>query len=140
MGLIALFSNPPQGPQRFFQKQKRHNVPYEETPLSTLCEAVQQVGWHSGDTIAELGCGVGRTSFWMALHLRAHVHAIKCQPAFIRRASWIAKLMRIRRVHFRCADLRLTDLSTCSGAYFSCTGFPTELLQRITPSFLTVGY
>lgn len=138
LGLCALFSNPYRRTRRFFQKQKRHAVPYGETPLTTLCEAIQQAGWHTGDTLAELGCGVGKTSFWLALHLRAHVHAIDCQPAFIRRASWIAKLLRIRRVHFRCADLRLTDLSTCSGAYFYCTGFPTELLQRITPTLLTL--
>jgi hypothetical protein len=138
LGLLSLFSNPYRRTRRFFQKQMRHPVPYGETPLSTLCEAVQEAGWHSGDTIAELGCGTGRTSFWMAVHLRAHVHAIDCQPAFIRRSSWIAKLLRIRRVHFRCADLRLTDLSTCSGAYFYCTGFPQELLQRMTPTLLTL--
>jgi hypothetical protein len=138
LGLVGLFSNPYRRTRRFFQRQKRHSVPYGETPLSTLCEAAQQAGWHSGDTIAELGCGVGRTAFWLAVHLRTHVHAIDCQPAFIRRAARIAKLMGIRRVHFRCADLRLTDLSSCSGAYFYCTGFPTELLQRTIPTLLTL--
>ena len=135
---ISLFDNPYRRTRRYFERQKRIPVPYGETPLNTLCEAAQQAGWHSGETIAELGCGMGRTSFWMAVHLRAHVVAIDCQAKLIKRAQWIAMLLRIRRVHFRCGDLRLTDLSACSAAYFYSTGFPDALLKRIMPTLLTL--
>ncbi len=138
LGLIALFDNPYRRTRKFFYRQRRHSVPYGETPLNTLCEAIRRAGWHSGQTIAELGCGTGRTSFWLAIHLRAHVHAIDCQQALTRRAGRIAWLLRIKRIHFRCADLRLTDLSGCSAAYFYCSGFPDDLLRRITQTLMTL--
>ncbi|MFZ4100223.1 MAG: class I SAM-dependent methyltransferase [Chlamydiia bacterium] len=136
--MVNGLDNPYRRTRRYFERQKRLPVPYGETPLKTLCEAIQQAGWHRGETIAELGCGVGRTSFWLAMHLRAHVLAIDCQSKFVKRAQWIGWLLRIRRVSFRCGDLRLTDLSSCSAAYFYSTAFPDALLRRITPTLLTL--
>lgn len=131
--LEYLFRSPFQISKRFLRKQGAENVyRYGETPLTSLDRICQEVGVEKGDVVYELGCGRGRTCFWLKGYLGVkRVVGIDCISEFIRSAQRVQERLGEKEIDFRCEDFVETDLSDATVVYFYGTGFETPVLKRL---------
>jgi SAM-dependent methyltransferase len=95
---------------------------YGETPLTTFDKIARECQLLSSDTVIELGCGTGRTSFWLATFVKCQVKAIDYVPQFIQNASRIKRLFPLSNLHFLCEDFMDSRLAqaTCIYLYGTC--------------------
>src|SRR5262245_46123073 len=80
--------NPYRVCSRFFRSRGEED-PYTfgETPLTTLEEIAHRCQISNRDTVLELGCGRGRTCFWLARFVGCRAIGIDIVPTFIERAQ-----------------------------------------------------
>lgn len=109
-------SNPYVFSRRYLESQGESEVyAYGETPLSSLQKIVELCELSENDRIFELGCGRGRTCFWLALILRAKkVVGIDFVPEFIEKANAVNN---VENLTFLCEDFLLSDLSQATVVY-----------------------
>jgi SAM-dependent methyltransferase len=120
---MYLFDNPFSISKRFLRKRGESDIyAYGETPLTTLDTILQECQVTAKDTVFELGCGRGRTCFWIHQILGAKVIGIEYIPDFIERARRIQKKLKIEGVEFRLEDMLTSDFSggTVFYLYGSC--------------------
>jgi SAM-dependent methyltransferase len=135
--LSYLFTNPFYLSKRFlFQKGEKDVYTYGETPLTTLelishiCELSNQ------DVVFELGCGRGRTCFWLNQFIGCSVVGIDYVPAFIERAQKIKNHFHLQKVSFRLEDLFQTDLTDATTIYIYGTCFSATDIDRLIDHFM----
>lgn len=89
-------SNPYAISRKFLQEKGEEVIyAYGETPLFTMHKIVKKAAVTEKDIVFELGCGRGRTCFWLALELKAKVVGIDYVPEFIEKAKKIASLSNL---------------------------------------------
>ena len=97
--LTYLFDNPFKISKRFLTKKGEKDVyAYGETPLTTLDYIAKECRLSSKDVVFELGCGRGRTCFWLNQFIGCKVVGIEIIPEFVERAERITRKLNVKNV------------------------------------------
>lgn len=116
--LMYLFDNPYSVSKRFLIRQGEKNVyDYGETPLPTLEKISKVCGITPSDHVFEMGCGSGRTCFWLRAFCKCAVTGIDVVDEFILRAERIRKKLNIDNISFINQDYTLADLDKATVIY-----------------------
>ncbi len=117
------------------EKGKKNIYTYGETPLATIDTISRECGLSKNDTVFELGCGRGRTCFWLHSFIGCNVVGIDHIPQFIDFASAIQKKLNLTQMEFRLGDICTADYTgaTCIYLYGTCLE-PVEI-QRLIEKF-----
>lgn len=135
--LMYLFHNPFSISKRFLMKRgEREIYAYGETPLSTLEKITKECQINSNDCVFELGCGRGRTCFWLNSFVKCKVVGIEYVPEFIERALRIKNKLKIDNVEFRLEDFTKTDYSGATVCYLYGTCLDEKTIQTLIKKFL----
>lgn len=139
--LRLLFSyfltNPYRLCRKFLERRGVEEVhAYGETPLFTLDEIVKQCGITKEDIIYELGCGRGRTCFWLALVLGAKCIGIDFVPEFIQKADRVKKHFNIANPDFIEGDFLKEDYTAATVVYLHGTLMSREEISKLNSKLL----
>ncbi len=130
--LSYFFSNPFQISKRFLiQKGEQEIYTYGETPLTSLEWIVRNCGITAQDVVFELGCGRGRTCFWLSQFVGCSVVGIDYIPIFIEKANQIKERLGIQQVSFRLEDLFQVDLKGATVIYLYGTCFSATYIDLL---------
>ena len=129
--------NPYRISRKFLQKRGEEEIyAYGETPPATMDKIAKECGISSHDTVIELGCGRGRTCFWLASILKAKVIGIDFVPEFIENAEKVRKKYKIENLKLKCADFLKEDFKKGTVVYLHGTsmtdGEITLLADKLT--------
>jgi SAM-dependent methyltransferase len=111
---------------------------YGETPLTTFDKIARECQLLSSDSVIELGCGTGRTSFWLATFVKCHVKAIDYVPQFIERANRVKNLFQLKNLQFVCEDFMESELSQASCIYLYGTCLTESQIKQLIQRFSTL--
>ena len=112
------FKNPFGISKRFLMERKEPNIyAYGETPLSSFAEIVRECGINAKDTVYELGCGRGRTCFWLNEFIGCKTVGIEYIPEFVQKADFIKDRFCLKNLEFHCEDMTGTDFSDATVIY-----------------------
>lgn len=128
--------------QHFLEKRGEVEIyAYGETPLSSMEKIAKECGLTKNDTVFELGCGRGRTCFWLALFLEAKVIGIDFVPPFIQKSKEVAKQFHLKNPTFKCEDFLNSDLHKATAIYLNGTCLKDSDITRLATKFaqLTPG-
>lgn len=140
--LMYLFHNPFSISKRFLMKKGESDVyAYGETPLTTLDTIVKECKISPNDYVFELGCGRGRTCFWINSFVGCRVVGIEYIPDFVERANRIKNKLKIKGVEFRLEDMRDTDFTGATVCYLYGTCLDENTIEILINKFskLPVG-
>lgn len=102
---------------------------YGETPLNSLQNIVKICELSQDDYIFELGCGRGRTCFWLALVFNAKkVVGIDFVPEFIEKAEAVNDVENLK---FQCEDFLLSDLGDATVVYLHGSCMKDEDIEKL---------
>jgi len=104
--------------QFLFKKGESEVYTYGETPLTTLDLIAQTCRISPKDTVYELGCGRGRTCFWLHEFIGCRVVGVDYVPTFIEKAQYVQQQFHVSAVSFKCEDFFHTDLQNATVIYF----------------------
>ena len=145
-----LFHSPFRISKRFLRDLGETDIyTYGETPLTTLDQMAQTSQLTSHDTVFELGCGRGRTCFWLNQFIGCKVVGIDYVPVFIERANQIKEKFNLKDIQFREDNMLTTDLTGATVIYLYGTcledAFIEDLIQRFSrlpngTKIITVSY
>lgn len=90
---------------------------YGETPLLTMELIAKECGLTSDDTVFELGCGRGRTCFWLHHFIKCRVVGVEFIPEFVKKANQIVNFFQLDSINFQLEDMMQTDLSEATVIY-----------------------
>lgn len=111
---------------------------YGETPLTTLDRIARECRILSDDKVYELGCGSGRTLFWLRTFVKCQVVGIDFIPTFIRRADKIKKWLRFDSIDFKLRDLFEGDYADATVVYLYGTCLEDGEIERLIDRFSTL--
>lgn len=152
LSLLAsyLFQNPFAISKRFLMQKGAEDVyAYGETPLTTLDKISQKCRLTKKDVVFELGCGRGRTCFWLNCLIGCKVIGIEQIPVFVEKAEAVRKRFHLDGMEFRQADILESSLNSATVIYLYGTCFEEEFIQalinkiKILPSgtkIITISY
>jgi SAM-dependent methyltransferase len=103
---------------------------YGETPLTSLEYISQVCELNSKDVVFELGCGRGRSSFWLHYFVGCQVVGIEIVPTFVEIAEKVQKKLAINHMEFRCADILDSDLAGATVLYLYGTSYDEQFILR----------
>lgn len=116
----------------FLQKQGAEDIyRYGETPLKTFAYIAKTARITPQDTLFEVGCGRGRTCFWLRCFLGTTAVGIEMIPDFVKIASKVQRNLHIDRLDFRNEDFSQTDFSHATVVYFYGTGFEAGMVKKL---------
>jgi SAM-dependent methyltransferase len=131
-----LFKNPFRISKNFSLERGAVDVyTYGETPLTTMQLIADACEIQEEDTVFELGCGRGRTCFWLSIFKRCHVVGIELIPEFVEIAQHIKKEQHLQRVCFLQEDMLKSDLSKASVIYLYGTCYEADFIHRLIKKF-----
>lgn len=125
-----LFQNPFTISKRFLQKKGEKDVyAYGETPLTSLDMITKECKVSAKDTVFELGCGRGRTCFWLHSIIGCKVVGIEYVPEFVERSNAIKDKFEIKNIEFRQEDMLNANYSGATVVYLygTCLDDPSIL-------------
>jgi len=111
--------------------------PYQfgETPLTELEKIARLAEVGKGDVVYDLGCGTGRTSFFLNAVFGCRVEGVEIIPYFVERAEDIKRRVGNDDVNFTCSDMLETDFYKATVVYFYGTcaedDFVKALIERL---------
>lgn len=131
-----LFDNPYSASRKFALLHGEENIhTYGETPLTTLETIVKRCDIHKDDLFFELGCGRGRSCFWLHSFVGCPVVGIEYNPHFAGIAQKIVTKFGLKEIDFRCEDLLTSDYSKATVVYLygSCLddNFLVNLVEKL---------
>lgn len=134
--LMYLFDNPFSISRRYFlHRSNSEEFTYGETPLTSLEKIAKEARLTSKDTVYELGCGRGRTCFWMQSFIGCKVVGIDLVPDFIQRAQRIQRKLKIENIQFKTEDFLKSDLKNASVIYLYGTCLEDETIKHLISHF-----
>lgn len=134
--LMYLFHNPFSISKRFLKKKGEKEVhAYGETPLTTLEMIAEECNISPTDRVFELGCGRGRTCFWLNSFIGCNVVGIDFVPEFIERAKRIQSRLGIKGVQFRLGDFCEADFNGATVFYLYGTCLDDETIKALIEKF-----
>jgi SAM-dependent methyltransferase len=130
--LSYVFSNPFRISKHLLvQKGEQEIYTYGETPLTTLELIVRNCEIRAQDSVFELGCGRGRTCFWLNQFVGCTVVGIDYIPTFIAKANKIKDRFGIQNISFRLEDLFQADLKGATVIYLYGTCFSAAYIDLL---------
>lgn len=127
-----LFHNPFGISKQFLLSKEEEDVyTYGETPLTTLELIAEQCQLSSQEVIYELGCGRGRTCFWLNCFVGCRVVGVDFVPAFIERANKAKEKFDFQTVDFRLEDILEVDLSDATVIYLYGTCYSASFIRQL---------
>ncbi|WP_068466583.1 SAM-dependent methyltransferase [Candidatus Protochlamydia phocaeensis] len=127
-----LFHNPFAVSKQFLQQKGADNVyTYGETPLTTLDLIARRCHLSLSDTVFELGCGRGRTCFWLNRFIGCQVVGVDYVPAFIERAQAVQAKWRVKGVEFRLENILATDFTGATVIYLYGTCYSASFISLL---------
>ncbi|MBA3723214.1 MAG: class I SAM-dependent methyltransferase [Parachlamydiaceae bacterium] len=134
-----LFNNPFVISKRFLLSRNEPDVyTYGETPLTSLEDIAKECRLSSKDVVFELGCGRGRTCYWLNQFIGCSVVGIDYVPEFIKRASEVKSKFGIENVQFRLEDILDSDFKGVTVIYMCGTCFSDEFILKLVKRFNTL--
>jgi len=123
--------------KRFLSRKGEQDLyTYGETPLTTLDYISKQCRLSPKDHIFELGCGRGRTCFWLREFLGSSVVGVDHVPGFIKRANEVTAKFKVEGIAFRQEDLLQTDLQGATVIYLYGTCYAAPFIEALIERFL----
>jgi SAM-dependent methyltransferase len=136
LALHYLFRNPHRISKAFLMKKGAKNIyAFGETPLTTLDTIARECRILSDDLVYELGCGSGRTCFWLRTFVKCQVVGVDYLPAFISKANRVKKWARLSKIHFLQEDMLTVDLKGASVIYLYGTCLEDAVIERLLYRF-----
>lgn len=127
-----LFQNPYRISKRYLLEMGAENpYLYGETPLTAMEKIAKRFHFSASDLIYELGCGRGRTCFWLAAFIKCPVVGIELVPTFVEKAQAIKERYQIPNVNFICRDVLDVDYSIATCVYFFGTSCEPDFLDLL---------
>lgn len=127
-----LFNNPFSISKRFLMLRGEKDVyTYGETPLTTLEHIAKECRISVKDVVYELGCGRGRTCFWLNRFVGCSVVGVDYVPEFIKRATAVKQKFDVKGVQFRLEDIQQTDLTGATVLYLYGTCYSTPFIEKL---------
>ncbi len=108
---------------------------YGETSLLALASLVKRCGITADDKVYELGCGRGRSCFWLHCVVGCRVVGIDFVPTFIRVAEYVRAASGLEGIEFRADDITQVDYSSATVVYLYGTGFDRGTLTHLAEAF-----
>lgn len=108
---------------------------YGETPLTTMDQIARECQITSQDTVFELGCGRGRTCFWLNAFIKCKVVGIEFVPTFVERANTIKNRFGIDGVEFRQQDMLTADYTGATVIYLYGTSLEDSAIRQLIDRF-----
>ncbi len=139
---LYAFNNPFKISKRYLRQRGEADVyTYGETPLTSLDGIARRCGILSEDLVFELGCGRGRTCFWLNRFIGCRVVGVDYVPEFIQLANKVKDKFKINGVEFCLEDFTHADFSHASVIYLYGTCLPDYLILKLIEKFrkLTKG-
>lgn len=128
--------------RRFLQEKGEANIhAYGETPLTSAQLIAETCNITEKDHVFELGCGRGRTCFWLKYFIDCHVTGIDFVPKFIERANRIKTKLKVDNVTFIQDDFMEADFQEATVIYLYGTMLDDDAITSLTKKFkkLTPG-
>jgi len=123
----------------FLKKRGALNLyTFGETPLTTLNQIALECRILSKDTVYELGCGSGRTCFWLRLFVKCQVVGIDFVPAFIQKANRVKGWLGLTGLEFLAEDMLLVNLQRASFIYLYGTCLEENEIEQVLLHFKTL--
>ncbi|MCH9627921.1 MAG: hypothetical protein S4CHLAM2_15700 [Chlamydiales bacterium] len=127
-----LTRNPHQVSKAFMKQRGEKNLyTYGETPLTTLDQIARECRILSNDIVYELGCGPGRTLFWLRHFVQCRVVGVDYLPTFIERAQRVNRWRQLDRVTFLNQDMLETNYSQATVVYLYGTCLEDEVIEKL---------
>lgn len=105
-------------------------IPYQATPLRILLDLVERLALTPDDVFYDLGAGIGRVVFGMALMSAGHMKGVEVEPAYVEYARHRAQDLNLAQVFFINADARAMDYADGT-VFFLYTPFKGATLRRV---------
>ncbi len=113
---------------------------YGETPLTTMDIIAEECRLTNRDIVYELGCGRGRTCFWLNAFLGCTVYGVEYVPAFIRIAQSVKRKYGINEVKFICENMMDVSLEHATVVYFYGSTINDEELKRLCNKLASLNH
>ena len=131
-----LWKNPFKISKEFMAQRGEDDVHvYGETPLTTLDKIATECQLSTMDTVFELGCGRGRTCFWLNAFIGCRVVGVDFIPEFIQIAQEAEVRFDLHNVKFRLEDIVKTDLTGATVIYLYGTCLKDEEIRSLIQNF-----
>lgn len=136
--LLALyvFQNPFKISKRFLKNRGESELYlYGETPLTTLEKIAKFAEIQREDLVFELGCGRGRSCFWLKSFIQCSVVGVEYVPEFIERANFVKKYYDLEGVIFLLDDMLNVNFQNGTLFYLYGTCYDTPFIEKLIEKF-----
>lgn len=136
LGSSYLVKNPHRISRDFLKKRGAKNIyAYGETPLTTLDTISKACGICAKDCVFELGCGSGRSCFWLQTFVNCRTVGIDYLPEFIFKAKRVARWAGLGNLDFVQADYSQADLHKATVIYLYGTCLEDSAIEKLVDHF-----
>jgi len=104
---------------------------YGETPLTAMEMIAKRFHISQSDVVYELGCGRGRTCFWLAAFVKCQVVGVELIPIFVTKALEVKNKFNVIHANFICKDVLDLDYSMATCVYFFGTSSDEEFIENL---------
>lgn len=104
---------------------------YGETPLTTIDLIATLCSIGPDDCVYELGCGRGRTCFWLRLFRGCRVVGIECIPTFTERAQQLQQQFKLDKLTFKTGDFLQETFTDATYIYLYGTTLDEPAIQSL---------
>ena len=108
---------------------------YGETPLTTMDLIAKKCTIGKGDTVYELGCGRGRTCFWLRVFIGCRVIGVEYVPQFVEIANEVKGKVGATDVDFRLEDMLQSNLFGATVVYLYGTCYEEAFIKELIRKF-----
>jgi SAM-dependent methyltransferase len=127
--LLYFFKSPYQISKLFLESRNNADIHvYGETPLTTLELITTEAKILPHDTVYDLGCGTGRTTFWLTYFTNCKAVGIEQIPFFVSRAKAISTKYDIHSVKFIEENILEANYELATVVYFYGTSFEDDFI------------
>lgn len=136
LAIHYILRNPHQISKHFLKKRGEKQIyAYGETPLTTLDKIARECRILSKDVVFDLGCGPGRTTFWLNLFVKCQVVGIDYLPTFITNAERVKRWASLNRIEFQKQDMLTADLKRATAIYLYGTCLEDQTIETLISRF-----
>jgi SAM-dependent methyltransferase len=111
---------------------------YGETFLTTMETLTQQAALTAEDSYLELGCGRGRTCFWVRAFIGCGVTGMDYVPEFIEKAQAVVDKQKLEGMHFYCRNFLSDPWEPATVIYVDATLLENAEIAQLVKRFNTL--
>lgn len=133
---LYLFHNPFAISRKFLKKHDAKDIyAYGETPLTTLDQIARECELNRDDVVYELGCGRGRTCFWLHAFIGCGVVGVDFVPEFIERGIRVKTKYHLDKMQFLLGEMLNVDYSDATVIYLYGTCLEDHEIEHLIQKF-----